>query len=60
MTRWCAAAVFIPPLKGEGGSERSEEPGGVLWHLSHPPVRSLTLAATLPRKRRRDKGEAND
>ncbi len=33
-----ARALFIPPLKGEGGSERSEEPGGVAlrWRTALP------------------------
>ncbi len=35
----------IPPLKGEGGSERSEEPGGVTASASPHPVR---LAAEPP------------
>jgi hypothetical protein len=43
-----ACALLIPPLKGEGGSERSEEPGGVARASLTPPGRSQLLASTLP------------
>ncbi len=36
-----ACAVTIPPLKGEGGSERSEESGGVVLVSTRPPPGSL-------------------
>jgi hypothetical protein len=39
-----SAAPLIPPPKGEGGSERSEEPGGVQRKSPHPgSLRSPTL-----------------
>ena len=43
---------FFPPLDGEGGSERSEEPGGVIFGFAIYPHPGSLRSPALPARGR--------